>query len=124
MNFVTRKNFSWLWAFVLFFSCAYLALGKERSRFAPVARNLAWNDFVRQIEFLPESSEEDSLDKDLRIIQRFLREHEKEPRVGVYDMEVFRAIERARARLRQADKDLENLRTDLSWKEDETSLGR
>jgi len=110
--------------FVLIFSCGYFAYAHDRSRVTPLARNMAWNDFVHQIEFQPEGSAQDSIDKDLRIIQRFLRAHEGEQQVGVYDVEVFRAIDRARARLRQADKDLESLRNELSWKESETHLGR
>jgi hypothetical protein len=45
-------------------------------------------------------------------------------RVGIYDLEVFRAIDRARARLQKADRDLETLRNELSYKEEQAKLGR
>jgi len=44
------------------------------------------------------------------VVQKFLKAHETEVRVGVYDLEVFRAIDQARARLQKADRDLETLR--------------
>jgi len=58
------------------------------------------------------------------VIQKFLRVHETEVRVDVYDLEVFRAIDEARARLQKADRDLETLRTELSYKEVQASLTR
>jgi hypothetical protein len=87
-------------------------------------RNVAWNDFVSQIKFLPDDSPEDSLDKELLVVQKFLKAHETEMRVGIYDLEVFRAIDRARARLQKADRDLETLRNELSYKEEQAKLGR
>ena len=45
-------------------------------------------------------------------------------RVGIYDVEVFRAIDQARARLQKADRDLETLRNELSYKEEQARLGR
>jgi DNA-binding winged helix-turn-helix (wHTH) protein len=44
--------------------------------------------------------------------------------VGVYDLAVFRAIDQVRARLHKADKDLETLRNELSYKEEQARLGR
>lgn len=44
--------------------------------------------------------------------------------VGVYDLVVFRAIDKARARLQRADKDLETLRNELSYREEQAKLGR
>src|SRR6266850_2349950 len=55
---------------------------------------------------------------------KFLKAHETEGRVGIYDLEVFRAIDQARARLQKADKDLETLRNELSFKEEQANLGR
>ncbi len=88
------------------------------------ARNVAWNDFITQIKFLSDDSPQDSLDKEMLVIQKFLRVHETEVRVDVYDLEVFRAIDEARARLQKADRDLETLRTELSYKEVQASLTR
>ncbi len=64
-----------------------------------IMRNVAWNDFITQIKFLPDDSPQDSLDKEMLVILKFLKAHETEGRVGIYDLEVFRAIDQARARL-------------------------
>jgi hypothetical protein len=104
--------------------CVYLTYGKEGPRVTHIVRNVAWNDFVSQIKFLPDDSPEDSLDKELLVVQKFLKAHETEMRVGIYDLEVFRAIDRARARLQKADRDLETLRNELSYKEEQAKLGR
>jgi len=58
------------------------------------------------------------------VIQRFLKAHETEARVGIYDLAVFKAIDQARARLQRADKDLETLRNELSYREEQAKLGR
>ena len=58
------------------------------------------------------------------IIQKFLKPHETEVKVGIYDVEVFKAIDQARARLQKADRDLEMLRNELSYKETQARLGR
>ena len=104
--------------------CVYLTYGKEGPRVTHIVRNVAWNDFVSQIKFLPDDSPEDSLDKELLVVQKFLKAHETEMRVGIYDLEVFRAIDRARARLQKADRDLETLRNELSYKEEQAKLRR
>ena len=51
-------------------------------------------------------------------------EHETEANVGVYDLAVLRAIDQVRARLQKADKDLETLRNELSYKEAQAKLVR
>ena len=89
-----------------------------------IMRNVAWNDFITQIKFLPDDSPQESLDKEMVVIQRFLKAHETETRVDIYDLEVFKAIDRARARLQKADKDLETLGRELSYKEQQARLGR
>jgi hypothetical protein len=104
--------------------CVYLTYAKEGQALVPIARNLAWNDFITQIKFLPQDSPQDSIDKEMLVIQRFLKEHETETNVGVYDLAVFRAIDQVRARLHKADKDLETLRNELSYKEEQARLGR
>ena len=87
-------------------------------------RDVAWNDFIAQIASVPYESPQDSLGKEMRIIQKFLKAHETEVRVGIYDIEVFEAIDRARARLQKVDRDLETLRNELSHKEEQAKLGR
>src|SRR5229473_2468734 len=72
--------------------CVYVTYAKEGPALVPIARNLAWNDFITQIKFLPQDSPQDSIDKEMLVIQRFLKEHETETNVGVYDLAVFRAI--------------------------------
>ena len=47
-----------------------------------------------------------------------------EVKVGIYDIEVFEAIDPARARLQKVDRDLETLRNELSHKDEQAKLGR
>ena len=105
-------------------SYVYLTYGKEGPPVTHIVRNVAWNAFISQIKFLPDDSPQDSLDKEMLVIQRFLKAHETEVRVGIYDLEVFRAIDQARARLQKADRDLETLRNELSYREEHANLGR
>jgi hypothetical protein len=102
-----------------------LAYGSEdRPAVVRIARNDAWNDFVRQIKFLPDDSPQDSFDIELLVVQKFLKAHETEVSVGVYDLEVFKAIDQARSRLQKADRALETLRNELSYKEEQAKVGR
>jgi hypothetical protein len=105
-------------------SSVYLMHGKDDATVVHIVRNVAWNDLVTQVKFLPNDSPQDSLDKEMLVIQKFLKAHETEVRVGIYDLEVFRAIDQARARLQKADKDLETLRNELSYKEEQAGLGK
>src|SRR6266699_7151221 len=109
---------------ILIGSYVYLTYGKEGASVVHIVRNVVWNDFITQIKFLPDDSPQDSLDKEMVVIQRFLKAHETEVRVGIYDLEVFRAIDQARARLQKADRDLETLRNELSYREEHANLGR
>jgi hypothetical protein len=101
-----------------------LSYGKDGLPVVRIVRNVAWNDLITQINFLPDDAPQDSFDKELLIIQRFLKAHQTEVRVGVYDLEVFKAIDQARARLQRADRDLETLRNELSYKEEQAKLER
>jgi hypothetical protein len=105
-------------------SCVYFMYGKSDGSMVDITRNVARNDLVTQIRSLPDDSPQDFLDKELIVIQKFLKTHETEVRVGIYDLEVFMAIDRARARLQKADKDLETLRNELSYKEQQTQAGK
>ena len=105
-------------------SYVFLTYGKEGPSFVHIVRNEAWNDLITQIKFVPAASPEDSIDKEIVVIQRFLKAHEAEVRVDSYDLEVFKAIDRARTRLQKADRDLETLRNELSYKEEKAKLGR
>jgi hypothetical protein len=87
-----------------------------------IARNNAWNDFISQIASPADESPQDSFRKEIRIIQKFLKSHETEVRVGIYDVEVFKAIDQVRERLEKADKDLATFRSELSYKENQTKL--
>ena len=102
----------------------YFLYGQERQHFVRVARNAAWNDLVRQIDPSVDDSTHETLGTEVFLIEKFLREHQSEVDVGVYDIAVFRAIDQARARLQKADKDLETIRNELSYKEDEARGGR
>ena len=75
-------------------SCAFLAYGKEFPSVVGIVQNAAWNDFVTQIRFLPDDAPQDSLLQQAVTVQEFLKAHETETRVGAYDLEVFRAIDR------------------------------
>ena|SRR6267154_1348270 len=112
-------------AFLLITLLILLTYGTEgRPPAVHIVRNVAWNDFISQINFLPDDSPQDSFDKELLVVQKFLKAYETEVRVGVYDLEVFTAIDQARARLQKADGDLETLRKELSYKEAQAKLGR
>jgi hypothetical protein len=124
MNVVRVLLFRGLLLVTLISTCVYLTYGKESSSVAHIVRNVAWNDFVAQIKFLPYDSPQDSLDKEMLVIQKFLKAYETEVRVGIYDLEVFKAIDQARARLQKADRDLETLRNELSYKEEQAKVGR
>ena len=124
MNIVRTQLFRAIVMVTLISSCIYLTYGKERPPSVYIVRNLAWNDFIAQIASVPYESPQDSLGKEMLIIQKFLKSHETEVRVGIYDVEVFRAIDQARARLQKADRDLETLRNELSYKEEQARLGR
>jgi hypothetical protein len=102
----------------------YFLYGQEREHFVPVARNAAWNDLVRQIDPSVDNSAHETLGTEVIFIQKFLREHQSEVSVRVYDIAVFKAIDQVRARLQQADRDLETIRNELSYKEYETNRGR
>ena len=120
MNIARTVLFRTLPLVILFSAYAYLTYGKEAPAVVHIVRNVAWNDFIDQIRFLPEDSPQDSLDKEMIVIQRFLKQHETERTVGIYDLTVLRAIDQVRARLQRADKDLETLRNELSYKEQGT----
>ena len=124
MNIIRTRLFRTFLLVTLISSYVYLTYGKERPSVVHIVRNVAWNDFITQIKFLPDDSPQDSLDKEMLVIQKFLKAHETEVRVGIYDLEVFKAIDQARARLQKADRDLETLRNELSYKEEQANLGR
>lgn len=102
----------------------YFLYGQEREHGVPIVRNAAWNDLVSQINPMADDSPHETLGKEIFLIQKFLREHQSEVSVGVYDIAVFRAIDQARAHLQKADKDLETIKNQLSYKEDQPRSGR
>jgi hypothetical protein len=79
---------------------------------------------VRQIDPSMDDSPHETLGKEIVLIQKFLREHQSEVSVGIYDINVFKAIDQARARLQKADKDLEAIRNELSYRESQATAGR
>jgi hypothetical protein len=102
----------------------YFLYGQEREQSVPIVRNAAWNDLVRQIDLSMDDSPHETLAKEIVLIQKFLREHQSEVSVGIYDITVFKAIDQARARLQKADKDLETVKNELSYKEYQSIGGR
>ncbi len=124
MNIIRTLLFRAFMLVTLVTSYVFLTYGKEGPAVVHIVRNVAWNDLMTQIRFLPDDSPQDSLDKEMLVIQKFLKAHETEMRVDIYDLEVFKAIDPARARLQKADRDLETLRNELSYKEEQAKLGR
>jgi hypothetical protein len=102
----------------------YFLFGQEPEHTVPIVRNAAWNDFVHQIDPSVGNSARQTLGTEVVLIQRFLREHQFETSVGVYDIAVFKAIDQVRVRLQQADKDLETIRNELSYREYQAKGGR
>jgi len=62
----------------LIVSRVFLTYGKDGSSVVHIVRNEAWNDLVSQIKFVPENSPEDSIDKEMVVIQKFLNAHQTE----------------------------------------------
>lgn len=102
----------------------YFLYGQAREQGVPIARNAAWNDLVRQMDPSIDDSPHETLGKEIVLIQKFLKEHQSEASVGIYDIAVFKAIDRVRARLQKADKDLETIKNELSCKEYEARGGK
>ena len=102
----------------------YFLFGQERQQSVSIVRNAAWNDLVRQMDPMTDDSPQETLGKEIVRIQKFLREHQFEVSVGIFDTAVFRAIDQARARLQKADKDLETIKNELSYKENQVRGGR
>ena len=102
----------------------YFLFAQEREHLVPIARNAAWNDLVRQIDPSQDNSARETLGTEVVLIEKFLREHQSEVNVRVYDIAVLKAIDQVRVRLHQADKDLETIRNELSYKEYEARGGR
>ena len=123
MKMIRTQLFRAIVIITLISSCVYLADGKESPNIY-IVRNVAWNDFIARIASVPNESPQDSLGKEMLIIQKFLKSHETEVKVGIYDVQVFKAIDQARTRLQKADRDLETLRNELSYKEEQARLGR
>ena len=73
----------------------YLLYGQEREHGVPIVRNAAWNDLVRVMDPSVDDSPRETLGKEIVLIQKFLREHQSEVSVGIYDVTVFKAIEQA-----------------------------
>ena len=108
----------------LFAVYIYCLSGQVRGREASISRNAAWNDLVKQLDPSTDNAPGETLEKELVVIQRFLKEHQSEANVEIYDLTVFRAIEQARARFQKADKDLETIRNGLSEKEYQAKADR
>ena len=105
-------------------ACLYFLYGQERQPFVPIPGNAAWNDLVRQIDPSVHNSVHETLGTEVVLIEKFLQDHQTEVNVHVYDLAVFKAIDQVRARLQQADKDLETIRNELSYKEYQARSGR
>jgi hypothetical protein len=117
---LVRKPFPpviWRLFLILTLLIGYLLNASGHEHGVAIDRNAAWNDLLEQLDAGGANASNDSVATELFLIQKFLKEHQTEVTVGVYDMTVFRALDHARAHLQKADKDLETIRDDLSYKE-------
>jgi len=85
---------------LILFAC--LTYGTEgRPPVVHIVRNVAWNDFISTSISCQTTLRKILSTKNCSLFRLF-KAHETEVRVGVYDLEVFRAIDQARARLQKA----------------------
>jgi len=56
---------------LILFAC--LTMEQRSSPCVHIVRNVAWNDFISQINFLPDDSPQDSFDKELLVVRSFSR---------------------------------------------------
>jgi hypothetical protein len=71
MNIARNQLFRGALLVTLIGSIVYLTYGKEG--IVPILRNVAWNDLLTRIRLLPEDSPQDSLGRELSVIQQFLK---------------------------------------------------
>ena len=71
--------------FLLFAFFAMYLYGQDRGQVIPIVRNVAWNDLIAQIDPTVDEPAKETLGKELIRIQNFLREHQSDVNVGVYD---------------------------------------
>ena len=79
----------------------------------PIPRNAAWNDFQRQVI---------AAHTNLETVRLYLTQHQTEVRLDEYDVPTLRALQDSRDELRQAEKDLQVIQDELSYKESERSV--
>ena len=82
MNIIRSLLFRAIVIIALINSCVCLAYGKESPN-VYIVRNVAWNDFIAQVASVPYESPQDSLGKEMLIIQRFLKSPENEVKVAI-----------------------------------------
>jgi len=87
----------------------YFLYGEEREHFVPIARNAAWNDLVHQIDPSLDNSAHETLGTQVLLIEKFLREHQSEVSVGIYDI--------------KADKDFETIRNECLTRNTRQTVG-
>jgi hypothetical protein len=117
MNSIRNLLFHAVLLVILTSSSVFPMHGKEYTSVVRIVRNVPWNDFITQIEFSRNDSPQDSLDKEMLVIHRLFKAYEIEARVDIHDPEALKAIDQRRARLQQADSDLEILRDEVSFGE-------
>jgi hypothetical protein len=96
MNSICNLLFHAVLPVILTSSYVFAMHGKEDTSVVHIVRNVAWNDFITQIEFLRDDSPQDSLDKKCS----------------------------SRVRLQKAYGDLETLRAEPSFREGQAKLER
>lgn len=122
MNITRVLLFGVLQLFTLPGSYVCQMFGTGYGSVVPIMRSAVWNEFVSQIRFLPDDSPKVSVVKKTLSIGRFLKARVTKARIGIYDVEVFRAI--VQARLEKVDECPEALRIALSYKDEQAKLGR
>jgi hypothetical protein len=107
----------------------YVLHGRERGHPVPIASDSAWNDVIIQVDPLQVDSSaaespRETLGNARAVVHKFLMEHRSERSVRLYEATDFRAIEQARARLQKSDKDLEIIRDEWSYKDNQAKSER
>ena len=93
MNSICNLLFHAVLLVILTSSYVFAPYGKGDTSVVHIVRNVAWNDFITNIEFLRDDSPQDSLDKEMLVIHRFLKGYEIEVRVDIRDLEALEAID-------------------------------
>ena len=80
----------------------------QEQQVIPIPRNFAFNHMVTSLIRAHDH---------ISILHRFMKSHEHQVKLAVYDIETFRALDSAEQELQEAANDLRAIREQLEWKE-------